>query len=787
MAEYEELKITVTLVDNARAQLKEYQETMKNIASGPAGSQMETLTRKTDVLKSTLKSLGLEAKGTGELVQKLAEGFGSAAGRVAQLGAAVVIATDQVGRMAAAMQDTSRAAQLMGTTLGHMKNIQEQLARYGISEENSAKLTAAAINAHLEAARRGHSQFFEDLMKALPKDVETVQQYRRELAKEGSPEDYLRIRKHFEDELEAGIRKRMKGQAEAEIQERVAYEKRRARETEGFNDEFAKIKEINNETEEHAKFWSKVDENSKTAADNWHAIWADFNKIYDLFKADLFDPNSSPFPLMLEKAKNIADSILQIFEEGEKKFAGKSFWEKFFYIDPKIIEFLRNLTGGRPAGGEPEGTAGTGGGAVPLMSNYASLATGTETGDLAGNTRELKKLNDNLYDLLHPLETWASPEGSAVGETPAPGDTTREGGSPRATEPSIRTGPRSADAPPPPKTAKDAPPSTPTPTPPATGGPPSTAIRPDVFPMGRPHALLPPEGIPPPAHFVYGSGGVGTSGPGGGGSGDLGDNPTFEKGGRDIPPNLLGFLRGVASTETDFTTREAYSEALNKPINNANVRDFGYARGADHGFYQMNAGDVSEGESLGMPHSMAEHLHGYGKGGQSKSSFEDQTYSAATFLARKHPDAVKKLIEENDFAGMQRAVGKKWFGPLNKPQKAALEHTRVREAARVSGAGAAIGGGLAEGQTTGGSLFQAGPSVSDLTKSRQKIDENAGQAPATTRQQRIDASGEIRVEVPNPRPNSSALFNRTPMKRGTQMAPADQGPDEPARSTAPGQ
>ena len=385
------------------------------------------------------------------------------------------------------------------------------------------------------------------------------------------------------------------------------------------------------------------------------------------------------------------------------------------------------------------------------------LGTGQSGEKLDANTRELKRLNDNLFAMLNPDTLQYGGGGGGDGSRSSGGDySSSSGDSGGRTSEGRGGGPFPTTNPPAdmPKSpgGLSVPPSGNLPNPAGPSGL-------DPFTMGatantarsqRGESTFAPMPVHPP-------------GAGGGGADD------------DLPTNVLAFTRGIGKTESGFSRKEAYSERLNKASNNANVRKYGEI-GGDYGYYQMNGRDVQEGIQLGMSPDEARHLHGGGKGGN--STLDEQTRAVGHYLQLKYPNETKSLVENNNFEGMRSKVQGKWFGvnsgfsksgkPLGHPELAKAEFAQTRDAARVSAA-AVAGGGIQPG---------------DSARARSVIDSGGGGGP-----QKIEGSGHVQVQVsghgmvgPSER---DVLFKPVPEQQKVQMQPATVGPSEKSRAGPP--
>ena len=136
-----------------------------------------------------------------------------------------------------------------------------------------------------------------------------------------------------------------------------------------------------------------------------------------------------------------------------------------------------------------------------------------------------------------------------------------------------------------------------------------------------------------------------------------------------INPYQLAFIRGIGETETDFSQKEAYSEAYNKASNNANVKQYGQD-GADYGYYQNNGLDVKQMIKAGIDPEVAKHLNGGGKGGT--STIEQQTIAMHLRLQMKYGEVYENLKSGSSEAleAAIKAMRNHWFGLKDRPQEA---------------------------------------------------------------------------------------------------------------------
>ena len=167
--------------------------------------------------------------------------------------------------------------------------------------------------------------------------------------------------------------------------------------------------------------------------------------------------------------------------------------------------------------------------------------------------------------------------------------------------------------------------------------------------------------------------GAGDSLAGGYGGGQTSAAEPYNPSVANIDPNALGFVRAIGRTETDFSEREAYSDATNIKSYGSKTSEY------DYGYYQMAQRDIDYAvKTLHMSPDVAQHLNG---GPDHKSTYEQQTAAVDEYLKRRYPEQYKNLVEHGDYEGMRQATrrGKSWlyFGLRDKPQEALTEYKRT--------------------------------------------------------------------------------------------------------------
>jgi hypothetical protein len=724
--EYEELKLTVTLADNASAGMTKMHQQLQEMTSGKGATHIEKFKRESSIMRDLLKTMGLEAQGALKSFETLGLRAGAVIGGVATLVAGLVVVGKKLYDFSEGIEKSGQAAELAGVPFANLHNIQRQFYKQlALNEEQSTEIVKAAVAAQVHARRLGSDEMFDDINKQLTRIAPQMSsQIRRMIAAAGPPEEIINAQIRAMRMVDAEIEEREKGKGREQIDIEKAEAHRIILQGQHINVIVAKASELNLLTKEEADRLNELNTNATEYAKTWRSILDTINEVKNLMFSDALDPKSSPVIGLLEKAKDLTDWIFKTMTESRKALEGKSFWEKFFYVPPEVEEFFRKhfgaLTETTPRAGVPPPT----GAEAPLMSNYGSPFDDRNNEGLGDNTRELKRLNDLLYTMLNPPEPGAG--GSA---NPASGASNDLSGTSATSGSTPSTG------------------STP-----SLGPPPPT---PNYGPSNPP----PAGAFPTPSLFEHTPMGIVPPGGGGGVEG--------------VPTNAEGFIRAIGAGESKLSfntplsvaTREAYADATNRMSYGRNTSQY------DYGYFQMAQRDVDEGVRLGMSIEQAQHLMG---GAGRRSSLDQQIGAVNDYLKRRYPEAYRRLIERNDYAGMVDAThthhgGKeqwKWYGLRDKARESEAEYNKTRDAARISAAG------LMGGAPTAGL---------DLAASRKTIDT----ASSARVKQLIEGAGHLRIEVPSPQgpaPGAGGLFKQAAPTRAVQMQPATIGPAEPMSS-----
>ena len=154
--EQEELKLTVSLVDNASAGIQKLRQEILGLSGGEADKSFELFKRKHREIGEQVKDV------TGALLggEKAILGY---IARFGTLGLAASAGAAGLQQIAESINNISRLGQQLGVPAANIKNVVDQLRRYGISAQDAMELVTGLTKATVDLGRYG-SPLYQDLM-----------------------------------------------------------------------------------------------------------------------------------------------------------------------------------------------------------------------------------------------------------------------------------------------------------------------------------------------------------------------------------------------------------------------------------------------------------------------------------------------------------------------------------------------------------------------------------------------------------------------------------------------
>jgi hypothetical protein len=96
----------------------------------------------------------------------------------------------------------------------------------------------------------------------------------------------------------------------------------------GITEQLAGIKELHSLDAERAKYWEKMDANSKKVAENTSVIYANFKEMLTILQGKTFDPETSPFPAFIKTVRDLTQDLLNLLTDAPEKM--KENWANFW-------------------------------------------------------------------------------------------------------------------------------------------------------------------------------------------------------------------------------------------------------------------------------------------------------------------------------------------------------------------------------------------------------------------------------------------------------------------------
>ena len=162
--ETEELKLRITLDDQASAQLQRVRHELSQMGSGPVGSGLKNVTDKTNDAEKAFVRLTRSTLGIGQGLLDVAKILGPIPAAVGLLTIGIERHMRKMKELAAAGTEMGNIARTAMMSVGALKNIQEQLEQVGVNANDSAAMMAN-MNRAIQDAIRPASEVHRQLMQ----------------------------------------------------------------------------------------------------------------------------------------------------------------------------------------------------------------------------------------------------------------------------------------------------------------------------------------------------------------------------------------------------------------------------------------------------------------------------------------------------------------------------------------------------------------------------------------------------------------------------------------------
>jgi hypothetical protein len=428
MPEQDELRLTVSLVDNASAGIVALRGQIAQLGSGATAGQMEKFKRSQEEMGKQIK----------ELTELTLGGEKAMVGFIGKLGAAGAAATVVIGAMTEAankMHEFRRAGETLGIPAEHIKNIVDQLRKMNIGNEEANQLVDGLSRRWAELTRV-NSSARQDLLARQGEFTDEVAKTIDEISKLSDTEDIANaVRRNAEN-----VRQNAFNRASGDERTRARAAEIAAEKERNFLKDFGDARgtlmhvhqDIKGMTEAQAEQIRKTIEEGNKLSDLINDLTVDAEEMGGSLLRAFGPPLQSAMKAVSEgmgeikrqndemkKAREEGDWFKFLFGPGPNPFAGQTWAPKHLTPEQTIPGMQHGGVVDRPtlamigeAGPEAvvplgSGGGGRGGGGRGLHENTDAvrqlkeeLPKNEET--TKENTAQLKQLNDQLMILLTP-------------------------------------------------------------------------------------------------------------------------------------------------------------------------------------------------------------------------------------------------------------------------------------------------------------------------------------------------------------------------------------------------
>ena len=472
-SEQEELRLTVSLVDHASAGIVALRNQIAGLTSGQAKQSFDTFQRQQKEMGNQIKELaGLAIGGEKALLGYI--------GKFGALGLAASAGIAAMKSYSAALTDINNLSKTLGVPAANIKNVVDQMARWGISAKDAQATVAGLTRAVVDLGRIG-SPAYADLMRKSGLYSGAMQQLVQQLEATANAEDQINlivkagetIQKNRHDQFIV----QHKGQMDAVALEAAAKRDAAQSEEEWFQklnlsgDVLVKIHgKLQNMTAAKKQFYDDSIAEAQKVTDAWNAIGAAAEHAENAMLKALGPGVTQLLQGFTDAIEGLGTTWENINKQAEAFASGKAFSRAKEYLDQGDIAGAIVGRPGGPSGKEPiPHTPGASwfdpGAPVPHFFGLDQLpknqtfdqmwksrvpgmqhggivsrptlamigeagpeavvplgggggfgggrATEDNTRETTDNTKQLTRLNDQLFEMLHP--TGAGAPGGGIG------------------------------------------------------------------------------------------------------------------------------------------------------------------------------------------------------------------------------------------------------------------------------------------------------------------------------------------------------------------------------------
>jgi uncharacterized protein (TIGR02594 family) len=300
--EQEELRLTVTLIDNASAGLDKLRDSLKEIGGGSGGSNkhLEKFTEQNKAVTETVKKMTGEMGEAFKSLGMLRLGFAGGAAGLALFGFEMTKQIAAVVEFADKIRALNQQARQFGISPAQLKNVTEQLQAFGISGE-TAVASIGAVSAKIAELQRTGSQLRLDLMRQAghdPEAIRNMEQYLDRLTHARDITEQLNIIRQGGEQVFNNARRQGYGEQEA------ANRRNNFWQMQGYNAQLANAGVLEKLSEEEKKIAAERQKNAEALSNQMGQIERKWN--------DIVEASKQP---MLENLKSVLEYIEPILDK----------------------------------------------------------------------------------------------------------------------------------------------------------------------------------------------------------------------------------------------------------------------------------------------------------------------------------------------------------------------------------------------------------------------------------------------------------------------------------------
>jgi hypothetical protein len=309
--EQEELRLTVTLADNASAGLAKLNEEIKQLGSGASQQHVEKFKRETAELTSKIKSMtgevGEAFKGLGMLRGGLAAG---AAG-LALFGFELMRQTKTLVEYADKIRALNQQARQIGVNPAQLKDTIEQLQAFGVSGE-TAVASIGAVSAKIADLQRQGSQLRLELLKNAGPDRESVrnmEQYLDRLTHAATVAEQLNIIRQGGEQVYNNARRQGYSEQEA------ANRRNNFWQLQGYNAQLASAGKLQELSKEEQRLADQRQKNAEALSNEMGQVTKKWETLVETMKQPFVLPLLSGLKLVEGALDSITSKVNELLEK----------------------------------------------------------------------------------------------------------------------------------------------------------------------------------------------------------------------------------------------------------------------------------------------------------------------------------------------------------------------------------------------------------------------------------------------------------------------------------------